>query len=69
MHPTITCDCPATCFNCFFASKDNKGHYAFNDACPLKKNMRRYGSEPTMQTAMPAPEAAPVAIAPPPASL
>ena len=45
-HPSIPCDCPARCFNCFFAKKPAAGHYAFSDDCPLKKNMRRYGSAP-----------------------
>jgi hypothetical protein len=45
-HPSIPCDRPPRCFNCFFAKKPATGHYAFSDDCPLKKNMRRYGSTP-----------------------
>jgi hypothetical protein len=51
-HPSIPCDCPPRCFNCFTASKPAAGHYAFSNDCPLKKNMRRYGSTPA-QTAHP----------------
>jgi hypothetical protein len=47
-HPSIPCDCPPRCFNCFFAKKPSAGHYAFSDDCPLKKNMRRYGSTPAL---------------------
>jgi hypothetical protein len=45
-HPSIPCDCPPRCFNCFFAKKPAAGHYAFSDDCPLKKHMRRYNSKP-----------------------
>jgi hypothetical protein len=49
-HPSIPCDCPPCCFNCFFAKKPAAGHYAFSDECPLKKNMCRYSSTPTPTT-------------------
>jgi hypothetical protein len=49
-HPSIPCDCPPRCFNCFFAKKPAAGHYAFADECPLKKNMRRYASSPADPT-------------------
>lgn len=39
-HPTLGCNCDATCFNCFYCNLPIKSHYAFNDTCPLKKNMR-----------------------------
>jgi hypothetical protein len=43
-YPSILCDCPLRCFNCFFAKKLAAGHYTFSDKCPLKKNMHRYSS-------------------------
>jgi hypothetical protein len=49
-HSSIPYDCPPRCFNCFFTKKPATGHYAFSDECPLKKNMRRYGSTPTDTT-------------------
>jgi hypothetical protein len=49
-HPSIPCDCPPRCFNCFFTKKPAAGHYAFSDECPLKKNMRRYRSTPADPT-------------------
>jgi hypothetical protein len=52
-HPSIPCDCPPRCFNCFFAKKPSAGHHAFAEECPLKKNMRRYASAPA-ETARPA---------------
>ncbi len=47
-HPTILCDCPATCFNCRAHKLNDKGHYAFNDMCPLKKNMCCHTSAPAL---------------------
>jgi hypothetical protein len=49
-HPSIPCNCPPHCFNCFFAKKPPTGHYTFSDKCPLKKNMRHYGSMPAPPT-------------------
>ncbi len=71
LHPTITCDCPTKCFNYFFNSKDDKGHYAFSDTCPLKKNIRRYGSKSAASTIPTAtvPDIAAVTPAQPPVSL
>jgi hypothetical protein len=53
-HPSIPCDCPPRCFNCFFVKKPAAGHYAFSDKCPLKKNMRQYNSKmPATSTTCP----------------
>jgi hypothetical protein len=58
-HPSIPCDCPARCFNCFAFQKPAAGHYAFSDDCLLKKNMRRYGSAPASTNPAPAPTTRP----------
>jgi hypothetical protein len=49
-HPSIPCDCPPRCFNCFFTKKPAAGHYAFSEECLLKKNMCRYSSTPANPT-------------------
>ncbi len=46
LHLMLLCDCAPSCFNCTYRKLPAKGHYAFGDNCPLKKNMRRYASEP-----------------------
>jgi len=68
VYPTIQCDCPTSCFNCRAHKLDTKGHYAFNNTCPLKKNMRQHTSAPVAAST---PAIAPLTTptAPPPSTL
>ncbi len=64
VHNTIRCNCPATCFNCLHAKKPAAGHYAMDDGCPLKKNMRHpIGTAPPTRAPLQFRQAS---VAPPP---
>ncbi len=63
LHPTLKCNCDLMCFNCTYCKLPTKGHYAFGDDCPLKKNMQRFASEPGPTRPQPAPRTTPAHVA------